>query len=292
MRVPTHLEERDFRLDDEHDPLRTIRGRLAYPGGAEEAGAPLACVLVLHGFKGFMDWGFYPALVRTLVARGLAVVRFNFSGSGVGDDPERFSEEAAFFANTPSREVDDVERVRAWLDTGAVPWIDARRAALLGHSLGGAVALIHAARRADYRALVGWASCATFRRFPPEVEALWRRQGHVEIPNLRTKEVHRLGLGWLEDLERNARALDVLGAARRLTTPALFLHGSADEAVPLSEGRAILAACAPGVADLEVVEGASHTFWADHPLSGMPPALAHVLRRSADFLAARCRARA
>src|SRR6185503_15829570 len=105
------------------------------------------------------------------------------------------------------------------------------RGALLGHSLGGAVALIHAAQRGDYRALVGWASCSTFRRFPPEVEGLWRRQGFVEIPNLRTKEVHRLGLGWLEDIERNAPALDVHAACRRLTMPMLFLHGSDDEAV-------------------------------------------------------------
>lgn len=286
---PTHLAEREFRLDDELDPLRSIRGRLAYPVGSEEAGEPLAFVLVLHGFKGFMDWGFFPELTRRLVARGLAVVRFNFSGSGVGDDPQAFTEERAFFENTPSRELDDVERVRAWLDSGAVPWIDPRCGALLGHSLGGAVGLIHVARRGDYRAFVGWASCATFRRFSADVEVLWRRQGFVEIPNLRTKQVHRLGLGWLDDIERQARALDVFGAVRRLTTPALFLHGSADEAVPPAEGAALHAACAPGVARLEVVPDANHTFWASHPLAEVPPTLERVLRSSADFLAERCR---
>lgn len=233
-----------------------------------------------------MDWGFFPELARRLVTRGLAVVRFNFSGSGHGERPLDFTEPQAFLENTPSREIEDLERVRAWLDSGAVPWIDSSRIALLGHSLGGAVALIHAARRADTRALVGWASVATFRRFPPEVEGLWRRQGFVEIPNLRTKEVHRLGIGWLEDLERNARTLDVHAACRRLTTSTLLLHGAEDEAVPLAEGQSLLDACAPGVARLEVVAHANHTFWAAHPLAGVPATLERVLRASEDFLAA------
>ncbi|NOT30006.1 MAG: alpha/beta fold hydrolase [Planctomycetes bacterium] len=278
-------EEREFRLDEERDPLRTIRGRLVYPGGAEERSEHCAYVLVLHGFKGFMDWGFYPELTRRLVARGLAVVRFNFSGSGVGADLERFSEERAFFENTPTRELEDVERVRAWLDAGAVPWIDPRRGALLGHSLGGAVALVHAARRGDYAAVVGWASCATFRRFPPEVENLWRRQGFVEIPNLRTKEVHRLGLGWLEDLERNSHALDVHAACRRLTTPTLLVHGSLDDAVPLHEGESLLRACTPGLARLEVVPDANHTFWAAHPFAGASAALEAALGTTVEFVA-------
>lgn len=278
-------DEREFRLDDEHDPLRTIRGRVVYPSGAEERADPLAYVLVLHGFKGFMDWGFYPELTRRLVARGLAVVRFNFSGSGHGEDPERFTEERAFFENTPSREIEDVDRVRTWLDAGALPWLDPRRGALLGHSLGGAVALVHAARRGDYAAVVGWAACATFRRFPAEVEGLWRRQGFVEIPNVRTKDVHRLGLAWLEDLERNPRTLDVHAACRRSTTPTLLVHGSEDEAVPLSEGVSLQAAFAPGLARLEIVPHANHTFWAAHPFQGVPASLETALGPTTEFLA-------
>jgi uncharacterized protein len=281
------FEEREFRLDDARDPLRTIRGRVAHPKGADSSGATLACVLVLHGFKGFMDWGFYPELARRLVALGLGVVRFNFSGSGVGEELERFGAERAFFENTPSRELEDVERVRAWLDGGAVRCIDPRRVALLGHSLGGGVALVHAARRGDCRALVGWACVSTFRRFPPEVEALWRRQGYVEIPNLRTKEIHRLGLGWLEDVERNAAALDVHAACRALRAPTLLVHGSEDEAVPLAEGESLQRAFAPGVARLEVVPDANHTFWAAHPFAGVPRALEHALAVTSAFLEAK-----
>lgn len=283
----TALDERDFRIDDETDALRTIRGCVSVPAGSEESGQPLPWVLVLHGFKGFLDWGFYPELTRRLCERGLAVVRFNFSGSGVGDEPGAFTEDRAFFENRPSREVEDVDRVRAWIDTGALPWLDRERRALLGHSMGGGVALLHAARRYDYRAIVAWAPVATFRRFPSEVEALWRRQGYVEIPNMRTKQVHRLGIGWLEDIDANPRALDVVGACRRLATPTLIVHGTDDEAVPLAEGRSLFDAFAPDVARMEPVEGANHTFWAAHPLQGVPATLERVLGWTTDFLAAK-----
>jgi len=281
-------DQRDFRIDDERDPLRTIRGRISYPpSGAESASERLPYVLVLHGFKGFMDWGFFPELARRLVARRIAVVRFNFSGSGMGADPLAFTEDRAFFENSPSRELEDVERVRTWLDAGEAPGIDAARGALLGHSLGGAIALLHAARRMDYRALVLWSSAATFRRYPPEVETLWRSQGFVEIPNLRTREVHKLGLGWLTDIDTNARALDVVAACRRLAAPALFLHGSEDEAVPVAEGHALADAFPSGRARIEVIRGANHTFWAAHPLAGVPPALERVFRETTAFLEAK-----
>jgi len=285
MSVET-LDEREFRIEDESDPLRTIRGRLSTPGGAEESARRLPYVLLLHGFKGFMDWGFWPEVTRRLVARGLAVVRFNFSGSGHGEQPLECTEERAFFENTPSREIEDVDRVRAWLDAGAVPWIDPKRGALVGHSMGGAVALIHAAHRQDYRAVVGWASVATFRRFPPEVEDLWRRQGFVEIPNTRTREVHRLGLGWLEDIDRNPRTLDVPAACRRLTRPVLLLHGAEDEAVPLREGESLREACPQDLVRFEVVPHTGHTFGATQPLRDVTPALEHALEASCAFLVA------
>ncbi len=275
-------EARSFRIDDPGDELRTLRGWIEYPAGAEDGGRRLAYVLVMHGFKGFMDWGFFPEVARALVARGIAAIRFNFSGSGVGEDPLELTEERAFFQNTPSREIEDADRIRGWLDSGAVPWIDPARGGLFGHSLGGAVALLHAARRQDYRALVLWAPVAHFRRFGSEVEDLWRERGHVEILNARTGQVHRLGLGWLEDMERHERELDVAGACERLSTPTLILQGSRDEAVPLAEVEGLARSFPPGVARLVILEGEGHTFGAVHPLAGIPPGLEHALTETGE----------
>lgn len=263
------LRSRTFRLDHP-DPLRILRGAIDV---AENARARAPYVLILHGFKGFMEWGFFPELARRLARRGLAAVRFNFSGSGVGEHPETMDADQAFFANTPSREVDDVARVRAFLDSGALEWIDPKRGGILGHSLGAAIGLLHAARARDYRALVGWAPVSHFQRFGADVERDWRERGFVEIPNLRTGQIHRLGLGWLQDLERNAAALDVRAACAGLSVPTLFVHGTADEAVPVEESAVLARAFPAGFAERCVIPGANHTFGAVHPFRGSSAAL-------------------
>ena len=266
------LRSRAFRIEHP-DPLRVLRGSIDHPAGMETSRERAPDVLILHGFKGFMDWGFFPELARRLARRGLAAVRFNFAGSGVGEQPEVMDADEAFFANTPSREVDDVEHVRTFLDAGSIEWIDPRRGGIFGHSLGAAIALLHAARRRDYRALVGWAPVSHFQRFGAEVERDWRSRGFVEIPNLRTGQIHRLGRGWLEDLERQRAALDVRAACSALATPTLFVHGTADEAVPLEESEVLTSAFAEGLAERCIVPGANHTFGAVHPFRGSTSAL-------------------
>ena len=45
--------------------------------------APRPAVVIVHGFKGFKDWGFFPLVAQRLAAAGHAAVSFNFTGSGV-----------------------------------------------------------------------------------------------------------------------------------------------------------------------------------------------------------------
>ena len=67
-----------------------IRGDLRIPEGPP----PRTAVVVVHGFKGFKDWGFFPHLCEEIAAGGHAVVSFNFSWNGIGaDDPQEFMKE-------------------------------------------------------------------------------------------------------------------------------------------------------------------------------------------------------
>lgn len=242
---------------------------------------PVASVVVLHGFKGFYRASFFPYLGARLAAAGMNAILFNFSGSGVGEDLENFTEPDAFAENTYGRELYDVSIVmQAARERG---WIGARTG-LFGHSRGGGVAILHASRDERVGALVTWAAISTVSRWTdPAQLADWRRRGHVEVPNTRTGVPHRLGTRVLDEVEKHgAGRLDIVGAASRVKCPWLIVHGDQDETVPLEEAER-LAAAAPA-AELWRVPNAMHSFGGVHGMTEAPASLREVVDRTTDFL--------
>jgi pimeloyl-ACP methyl ester carboxylesterase len=216
-----------------------------------------------------------------LARAGFAVVSFNFSGSGVGAGGQAFDEPERFRHNTYSREVRDLEAVLTELMRGTLG-AQPTTIGLLGHSMGGGVAVLQAGRDDRVRALVTWAATARFGRlWRADQVAEWRRTGTLDVVNQRTGDRLPLATDILDDLERNATRLDVLAAAGAVHVPWLIIHGSADESVPASDAQD-LAARAPD-ARLLLIEGAPHTFGIMHPWSGSTPEFDRVLEASVDW---------
>lgn len=243
--------------------------------------APLPVVVLVHGFKGFKDWGFFPLLADRLARAGFAVVSYNASGSGVDDSgtvvyPDRFGR------NTFSAELTDLETVLDAVHAGALGLPAPTSIGLLGHSRGGGMAILAAARRTEVKALVTWAAIASTARWSEEMVRRWRAQGQLEVRNQRTGQVLPLYPDILDDLDRHPDTLDVGRAAGRLTMPWLLAHGMVDETVKLSEAES-LAKAAPSAETLFLPQ-TGHTFGASHPLSDRPPALASLLDASVSFL--------
>src|SRR5829696_7867016 len=65
-------------------------------------------VIVLHGYKGFKDWGMFPRVSDRLAQAGFTVISPNLSGSGV-DDSGDFSLPEQFGHNTFSAELQDIQ---------------------------------------------------------------------------------------------------------------------------------------------------------------------------------------
>lgn len=257
-----------------------IRGEVRAPRRGCDGGTIVFC----HGFKGFWDWGGFPRFLDALTASGFFAVAFSFSGSGVSsgdrvDEPERFAE------NTPSREVADLATVVRALRAGDLPprGRGPGPIGIVGHSLGGAIAILYAADDPAISAVVGWAAVSKFLRFDPESVAEWRRQGWILVRNLRTGQNLPLSVGFLEDIERNPERLDILAAARRLSVPLLLLHGEADETVPIAEGES-LASAAQGRTRFTRLPGAGHTFGMTHPDTGSVPAFQTVVQETIIWL--------
>jgi len=239
-------------------------------GGRE---SPRPAVAVVHGFKGFKDWGLWPTLAERLARAGLSAVTFNLSGSGV-DDSGEFVYPERFGHNTFSAELQDLRRVTDALARGLLGVAPPASLGLLGHSRGGGIAVLDAAGDPRIRALVTWAAISTVDRWSAAQRAAWREAGVNEVKNVRTGEVLPLYTDVLDDVEHSGGALDIEQAAARLTIPWLIVHGAADEAVALAEGER-LARAAPR-ARFVPVEGAGHTFGAVHPWRGPTPEVTRV----------------
>jgi uncharacterized protein len=278
------IESRLFRLTDPDDPRRIIRGRIDAPTEGTTHGSKRPIAILLHGFKGFMDWGFFPDMARRIASRGFVAVRFNASGSGIGEDLESFTDADAFARNTLSREIEDLGRVRHWIRRGGVEGVDTERTSLVGHSRGGGLALVHAAEARDCRCVVAWAAVSTFDRFDEPTKSIWRQRGFLPILNARTGQELRLGVSALEDLEAHRERFDVPRACAIVQNPALLLHGTADESVPFAESEILLSSFAPGRAARIPIEGAGHTFGVRHPMTESTKAWERVASATLDVL--------
>lgn len=252
---------------------RSVAGVIDLPAGRP---GPRPTVVVAHGFKGFLRWGFFPPLAELLTSRGFAVVRFNFSGAGQGPDDEAVTDLVAFETNTFTREQEDLAAVLGGLP-GLVPGrLDLERVGFFGHSRGGGAAILAAGSTspAPIRSLVTWAAISTYDRWSGEEKAAWRAAGGLPVVNARTGQRLTLGTGVLDDLETNAATLDIRAAAGRVTCPWLLVHGTADETVPFAEAEALAAAGRP---ELLAIERAGHTFGATHPFRGPTPELIRAM---------------
>ncbi|MEO8502849.1 MAG: alpha/beta fold hydrolase [Acidobacteriota bacterium] len=261
---------------------RPLVGTLDLPDGSGTHPTIVAC----HGFKGFMEWGFFPALAELLAARGFVVIRFNFTGSGMQPGDELVTDLEAFRNNTFSREVDEtLEILDAAGDRLAPGRVDRQRIGLFGHSRGGGIALLAAADpawSARLKALVTWAAVSGFDRASPAMKAYWRRTGVLPFLNLRTGQELPLGIGLLHDVEANEEALDLTRAAARRSTPWLVVHGDADETVPCEEGRRLHQAASPP-AERHEVRGGDHGLGGKHPFQGSTPQLIQAMNATVSW---------
>lgn len=239
-------------------------------------------VLILPGFKGFKDFGPFPALGERLARAGFTSIAISVSGSGV-DPAGEFTRLDRFARNTISHELHDLDAVLASLDRGALGVPKPGSVGLIGHSRGGGVSLLFADRRPRISALVTWAAVGSLRRWTPEETAAWRSRGETSVLNARTGQQLPLSTDLLDDVERNAADFDLSAAAARLTTPWLLAHGTGDETVSFTEGQA-LADAAGDRAETLWLEGATHGFGGVHPFAGMTRDLTHLFDATVSHL--------
>ena len=251
-----------------------IRTELYYRNAIKDAPAIVIC----HGFKGFKNWAFFPFLAESLAQADYIALTFNFSRNGIGPDLQNFTELDQFEKNTYSHELNDLNCIIDAIASGEIGkgLIDPEKIGLIGHSRGGAIALLHTPNDPRIKSLVTWSAIATVERYTAEQIKLWKSEKFLEFENKRTGQMMRVGLELLKDIQKNKKALNIAAAAEKIETPTLVIHGQEDESVPVAESQIIFDHLASTQKELMIIEGGTHTFGARHPMESMPEELETV----------------
>ncbi len=235
---------------------QTLAAWLAMPQAAD-ARRPVPVVVAVHGWGA--NGSTLSAVVEPLVRAGIAVVLFDAAGHG-DSSPEAFSSLPRF-----------AEDLAAVLDTlRGMSAIDAGRVGLLGHSVGAAAVLLHAARHGGSLAVVSLSAFAN----PREVMERWLQEHHIPRRWIGTAILEHVQ----EVIGERFDHIAPVHQLPRIACPVLLVHGAHDRTVPLSDAYRLHASLRRG--DLLVVDG-------DHDLrKSLEPHTDHVVRFFSSHLQA------
>jgi len=230
-----------------HNHGQQLVGMIHTPDSDE----PAPAVLMLPGFTGNrVEAHFlFVKMARRLAAAGYVAMRFDFRGSG--------ESQGNFWEMTLPGEVDDARAALAWLRRH--PAVDPGKVALLGLSMGGAVAASVAGEDPTIAGLILWSAVADFSEVTRAVQPLPDDaptvlgplpDGRFDLGGLLLGPAFRETLGQVQPLE----------SVKRYAGPALIIHGTNDDAVPPDHADRYLQAMGEKRAVRHWVQGADHVY--------------------------------
>jgi len=253
-------------------------------------GKPKPVIVFNHGFKGYKDWGPFNLMASHFAQSGFVFIKMNFSHNGTTPDrPTEFADLEAFAQNNFSKELDDAGVLIDALFTGNLnipdPEIDLERFFAIGHSRGGASAVLKASEDERIKKVVTWAGVNDIEsRYSEDELAQWKKAGTIYIYNSRTEQQMPMHYQLVEDFLRNKSRLDVPAAIKNIGVPMLAIHGTEDETVP-AECLLLTKSWNPDV-ETAKIEGANHTFGGTEPYphQTLPGDLQKVIQHTISFL--------
>ncbi len=251
-------------------------------------------ILLVHGFKGYKDYGMFPVIAHHLCDAGYVVHCMNFSHSGMLDGDGPFERPDLFEADTWNKQVVDLQAAIKAIDEGVLqsqglPLI------LMGHSRGGVAVLLAAARgtqdlgQLQPTAVVTIASPCVCNSYSPEACAKLLEDGWLASPSSRTNQELRVGSGFLKEQLDDPESHDLEALVQQLSCPVLLAHGESDRTVPVEAADVLAQAIESGGQSATVVRlrDGDHVLNTPNPapLDEAPsPQLAAFLSMTGQFL--------
>jgi len=226
-----------------------LSGVLHLPEIVHHRKVPL--IVLLHGFVGSKvgEHRLFVKAARYYTEKGYAVFRFDFSGCGESDGD--------YADVTVTKQLSEVQTVLNYVSM--LPEIDANNIMLIGHSLGGAVASLTAAKDRRIRKLILWS---------PVGEPYNDIAGILGESAMETAAVNGVvdyhgfyvSQAFLADLKNH----HPLEAIRSYQKAALIIHAQQDKDIPKEHtarySSSLQQRPVPERVNTHYIEGADHTF--------------------------------
>ncbi|EFM10736.1 PGAP1 family protein [Paenibacillus curdlanolyticus YK9] len=231
-----------------HEGLH-LTGTLHYPTGGTNSGKHPA-IIICHGFVGSrigVDRLFVKT-ARALAANGAYVLRFDYGGCGESDGDYGELGLESMIAQTRTA----IDYVTS-MDT-----VDLQRVVLLGHSLGGATALLTSVRDRRVKRLVLWSPVA----YPfNDIVRIVGRSGYDEAIQAGSTDYTGFTLKpvFFESLQEHQPFQE----APRFGGDVLLVHGTSDDVIPADYSflyQKVFWTRGDGICDKEIIFQADHTY--------------------------------
>ena len=189
------------------------------------AGERCPMVVFCHGFGGTKEGPLFEIIADSLVAHGIASIRFDFNGHG--------ESEGDFQDMTVPNEIEDAKHVIAYVSD--LRYVDG--IALVGHSQGGVVAGMTAGELGSdiIRSVVLMAPAAVLRDDAIRGSTMGSMYDPLDPPAVVELFGGAKKLG--REYIKSAFTLPIYETSARYSGPALIVHGTGDRVVPYTYGE-------------------------------------------------------
>lgn len=251
---------------------------------------PFPVAIYAHGINGFKDWGGMNLVAEEFVKAGIAFLKFNFSHNGTTPArPMDIYDLDVYKEDSYLKRQFDLQQVLDFVESEHPEVVlDLEKIYLIGHSRGGADAILFASRDKRINKLITWASTSHARtpwnNLDTEAMAKWKEKGFYTRPNARTNQDLPISYSLYQEYQSNKSLLDIEARARELKQEWLIVHGDEDEAVFVKEAYD-LKTWNPE-ARVKIITATGHTFDRSHPweTDALPEASQSLCQVSIEFL--------
>lgn len=229
--------EKQIYFDNE---CQRLYGMIHIPEGK----GPWPAVALCHGFTGHRNesHSVFVKLGREMAKHGIAVLRFDFRGSG--------ESEGLFEDMTVQSEISDAKVALDFLAN--YPDIDTNRIGLLGYSMGGLVAVYVGPADPRIKAMALWAPAAGMA----DIVKVSCENASCDLRG--RYDLHGYVVG--PEFCRRIHELEPLKTIKSYKGRLLIVHGTQDKTVPPADSEKLFEVAVAPFKERELIEGADHTW--------------------------------